>query len=308
MPKAVPSVTQKIIQLSLLHGMSPVSPIGFVYFGSYLAKLGDIRGGYHYAKLAISLLNVVGRESAGEVMIFATQLRCYVEPLQAILQYHNEGYAAAMASGNIYMAVVNTYLLNFLGLSAGINLQILQEQYAESQKMMEKRKQVIFLIQSQQKQRSIFKLIGTDEEPKSVPEEQSILSSNNSVFRSYCFQKAYISFLFRSFDETKDSAEKYLACSENTWAHLFFAHSIHTFYIGLISFWLARKSRDGQQWQQRGEKFRIALKRWAEYCNWTFENKWYLLEAEQAYCDNNFDSAEIFFAKAISSAKEHKVS
>jgi predicted ATPase len=44
MPKAVPFVTQRIIQLSLDHGMSPVSPIGFVHFGSYMAKLGDIRG------------------------------------------------------------------------------------------------------------------------------------------------------------------------------------------------------------------------------------------------------------------------
>jgi hypothetical protein len=181
--------------------------------------------------------------------------------------------------------------------------------HAEQQKMMEERKQVIFLVQSLPVQRSIFKLIGSDEAPKIVAEEQIILATNNSVLMSHCFQKAYISFLFRSYDDTKVYAEKYLACSETTWANLFFAQSIQTFYIGLVSFWLARKSRDGQQCNlNRGEKFRLALKRWAEFCNWTFENKWYLLEAEQAYCDNNFESAEIFYAKAVSSAKEHKVS
>eukprot|EP00984_Skeletonema_dohrnii_P031153 scaffold23279_cov67-Skeletonema_dohrnii-CCMP3373.AAC.1 len=46
MPKSAPYVTQRIIQLSLSDGMSPVSPIGFVHFGSYIAKLGDISGGY----------------------------------------------------------------------------------------------------------------------------------------------------------------------------------------------------------------------------------------------------------------------
>ena len=44
MPESSPYVMQRIIQLSLLHGMSPVSPIGFVYLGSYIAKLGDPRG------------------------------------------------------------------------------------------------------------------------------------------------------------------------------------------------------------------------------------------------------------------------
>jgi len=67
MPKSAPYVTQHIIQLSLDHGMSPVSPIpiGFAHFGSYMAKLGDISGGYHYVKLARSLLDKVGsRESS----------------------------------------------------------------------------------------------------------------------------------------------------------------------------------------------------------------------------------------------------
>ena len=45
MPKLFPHVTQQIIQLSILHGMSPVSPIGFVHLGSYIAKLGDISEG-----------------------------------------------------------------------------------------------------------------------------------------------------------------------------------------------------------------------------------------------------------------------
>ena len=74
MPKTAPYVAHRIIQLSIDHGMSPVSPIGFVHFASYVAKLGDIRGGYHYVKLARSLLDKVGsRESAGEVICFGNR-------------------------------------------------------------------------------------------------------------------------------------------------------------------------------------------------------------------------------------------
>jgi len=90
MPQTAPYVAKRMIQLSLSHGMSPVSPIGFVHFGSYMAKLGDIRGGYHYVQLALSLLDKVGsRESAGEVICIGTQVRVYIEPLQAALEYHN---------------------------------------------------------------------------------------------------------------------------------------------------------------------------------------------------------------------------
>eukprot|EP00985_Skeletonema_marinoi_P028160 scaffold24191_cov73-Skeletonema_marinoi.AAC.1 len=86
MPKSVPYVTFKIIELSLTHGMSPVSPLGFAYYGSYLAKQGEINKGYHYVKLALSLLDKVGsRENAGGVIFVCTQVKSYVEPLQAAL-------------------------------------------------------------------------------------------------------------------------------------------------------------------------------------------------------------------------------
>ncbi len=120
--------------------------------------------------------------------------------------------------------------------------------------------------------------------------------------------------MFRSYDDTKANIEKYLARIGNTWANLFLHHAFHAFYVGLASFWLARKSRDGQQqqqqhqqWQERGKLFTLALKKWAESSHWTFENKWCLLEAEDAYCNNDFEAAKKYYGKAISSAKDHKV-
>ena len=311
MPKAAPSVSQRIIQLSLSHGLSPVSPIGFVHFGSCAAKLGDISEGYRYAKLALSLLDKVGsRESAGEVISISTQLRAYIEPLQAVVEYHNDGYAAAMASGDINTASLNSSLFCYTSFLAGVNLQMIQEKYTETQKMIEERNQGIIFIQNRFVQRSIFKLIGVDEEQKRVPEEENILATNNGVLRSFCYMKSYNSFMFRSYDDTKVYAEKYFACSETRWANLSLFHAVHAFYFGLLSFWVARKSwekQQQQQWYQRGNESKLALKRWAETSKWTFENKWYLLEAEESYCNNDFKSAKSFYGKAISSAKDHKV-
>ena len=308
MPESAPRVMQRIIQLSLLHGMSPVSPIGFVHLGSYKAKLGDINEGYHYEKLARSLIDKVGsRESAGEVIAFGAPIRQYVEPLQATLEYHNEGYAAAMASGDIMQAAVNILCGNALFFFAGVNLQTARDKCAESINFMHERKMLIFGMTAKYHQHSLFKLIGIDEKPKDVSaEEAKILATNSSVKLTYNYQKAYISFMFRLYDDSKDYAEKYLDCIGNTWPNLFAAHAFQAFHMGLISFWLARKSRE-QRWYERGERSKLALKKWAESSKWTFENKWYLLEAEESYCNNNFEVAKLFYEKAISSAKEHKV-
>eukprot|EP00985_Skeletonema_marinoi_P033668 scaffold41844_cov153-Skeletonema_marinoi.AAC.1 len=79
--------------------------------------------------------------------------------------------------------------------------------------------------------------------------------------------------MFRSYDDSKHYAEKHLACIDNTWANLFHHHAVHAFYIGLISFWVARKLKDGQQWHERGKRSKLALKKWAESSQWTFQNK-----------------------------------
>ena len=163
------------------------------------------------------------------------------------------------------------------------------------------------MVQTQQFQRTASKLIGTDEEQKYVPQGHDILATNNSVRISYYYSRAYTSFMYRSYDGTKENMEKYLTCIGDIWVNLFFAHALQAFYIGLISFWLARKSREEQHWYQRGNNSKLALKRWAESSQWTFEDKWLLLEAEESFCNNDFEAAQTYYEKAVSSAKNHKV-
>jgi hypothetical protein len=122
------------------------------------------------------------------------------------VEYYNEGYAAAMASGDVFLAAVNKHFLCAGAFFAGENLQVMRGKYAEAIKFMEERKQVIFMIHTQQQQHSIFKLIGIDEELKYISEEETILATNNSVMATNYYQKTYISFLFRSYDGTKKTS------------------------------------------------------------------------------------------------------
>ena len=162
-------------------------------------------------------------------------------------------------------------------------------------------------IPAQCVQNTVLKLIGVDEESKrNVAEEEKILATNNSMKTIHYDQMMYISFIFRLFDETRYYAEEFLVCS--TWANLLFVHSFRAFYIGLVSYWVARSSSDDtEQWYERGNKSKLALKKWAETCRWTFEHKWYLLEAEEAFCTGRYDDAKLYYEKAVTSAKDHKV-
>ena len=310
MPKSAPRVAKQIIHLSIDHGMSPASPLGFAHFGSFAAKLGDISGGYNYGKLARSLLNKLGFRENGEVICLGTHVASYIEPLQSTLEYYDEGYAAAMAAGDILQAALNMYSGYNSFFFAGVKLQTTREKGDEVIKFMRERKIGIFLMMTQCVHNSVLRLVGEDEERKrNSPEEEKILATNNSARTTHSFQKLYISFMFRLYDETKDYAEEFLACVANsTWVNLIFAHSFHAFYIGLVSFWVARSSSDcREQWYERGNKSKLALRKWAETCRWNFENKWYLLEAEEAFCNGKYDDAKAYYEKAVTSAKEHKV-
>jgi predicted ATPase len=305
-PSSVPFVTQQIIELSLGKGMSPMSPIGFVYFGSYLAKAGDISEGYNYVKLALSLLDRVGsRESAGEVICIATQVMAFVEPLQAALQRHNEGYAASLAAGDVFNAMLNRSLMTQGNYISGVKLQTLREEYAQTVRMLEANKNLILLAQIKHAQRDVLRLIGSDEHV-TIPQEENLIASNNSVLKNWCFRKTYISFMFRSYDDAKEHVAKFFDCREKAHAQLLTMQYSQTFYVGLISFWVTRKS-GLQYWFGRGNESKLALKKWAESSQWTFENKWYLLEAEESFSNNDYEAAKSFYTQAISSAKLHKV-
>eukprot|EP00986_Skeletonema_menzelii_P008361 scaffold3485_cov98-Skeletonema_menzelii.AAC.1 len=178
-----------------------------------------------------------------------------------------------MASGGIIQAAANIFFGYISIFYAGVKLQTTREKGAEVIKFMQGKKVVVLLIPTQYIQDSVLKLMGIYDEPKySSAEEESILATNNNVQTTHYFQKLYISFMFRLYDDMKANTEKFLACSAHA-STLLVSQSFRTFYIGLVSFWAARSSRDGEQWYERGNKSKLALRKWAETSRWTFENK-----------------------------------
>ncbi len=107
-PEKQPIVTTKMIQLTLSHGMCETSPLAFALFGSMLGKLGNIEKGYQYTKLAKQLVEQnTSYESSGIVIASASQLLCYVEPVQAVVPLFIEARERSMSAGDAANACVS---------------------------------------------------------------------------------------------------------------------------------------------------------------------------------------------------------
>ncbi|KAL7481155.1 hypothetical protein ACHAW6_006837, partial [Cyclotella cf. meneghiniana] len=127
-PVLLPFITIKIIQLTIEHGMSPMSAIGFAYFGGMVAELGDIQGGHRYTKLAKALLDKNKcNEIAGEVIFLSAELFSYTEPLQVTNEFRMQGQTTAMAAGDIHWACMNKLMFTWTLLWHGATLSRVKE-------------------------------------------------------------------------------------------------------------------------------------------------------------------------------------
>jgi predicted ATPase len=311
-PASVPVVTLKMIQLSIDHGMSPVSPIGFTYFGQHIATCGDLKEGCRYVNIARTLMKSLGsKEFAGEVIGFGSQLLHFVKPVQTTVELHTEGYTIAMAAGDMQGAMLNRAMYCGVLSWAGTKLTICNEHLSETCRLLKQHGHFILLAHAIQMEKNVQLLMGTadgqDDTSTSngTVEVEEILKNSNSGSISFTFQKMLIHFMFREYDSMKLFAEKFFSVNYHNW-NLLFAYGCQKFFGGLVAFWVCRQTKN-PTWSVLGWSAKVAVKKWAdESSQHNFQHKVYLLEAEEAFCNNDTEKAQLYYEMAVSSAKEHR--
>ena len=89
---------------------------------------------------------------------------------------------------------------------------------------------------------------------------------------------------------------------------LFISKSItHLPFIdgGLVSFWIYRRTNN-TKWSARGINFKIVIQKLAESSQHNFQHEVYLLEAEEAFSNKNYELAKSLYEKAVSIARKHR--
>eukprot|EP00804_Cyclotella_cryptica_P022585 CCRYP_009474-RA/>CCRYP_009474-RA protein AED:0.24 eAED:0.24 QI:567/1/1/1/0.66/0.75/4/82/613 len=307
-PALLPYVTIKIVDITIEHGLSPMSSIGFAYFGSMIAELGDIRGGYRYAKLAKALLEKNHcNEIAGEVLLQSVEILSYVEPLQTTNEHRIRAQATAMAAGDVYWACMNKLMIPCTLMWSGAKLSEVRDAFINSRRFSEQHEHHTTIYYMKTFERTISILIGDEDQALSDNQWIQQVIENNNPYQLVVvyFHKMFLSLVFNNYDEMILSTEKFLESRMPSW-HLLSGHAVHAFIGGLISFRIYRQTHD-HVWSHRGERFKQRIKTWKEQGSlWNFEHKSFLLDAEQSYSDGNLDLARVSYENAILSAQQHK--
>ena len=104
----------------------------------------------------------------------------------------------------------------------------------------------------------------------------------------------------------KCNAEKYFEITVSDNWYLQAGYALQTFLLGLVSFRIYRETRE-DLWAQRAKKSRKSIESWNEQgSKWNFKHKLELMEAEEAYSNGDFASAQVLYDEAVSTAKQHK--
>eukprot|EP00804_Cyclotella_cryptica_P018768 CCRYP_007259-RA/>CCRYP_007259-RA protein AED:0.28 eAED:0.28 QI:0/1/0.66/1/1/1/3/2507/1005 len=304
-----PLVASKMVQLTILHGLSPVSPIGFAHFGSLLAKLGSIRVGHQVTLLARSLLDKLDAiEVAGEVICVVAQMQCFVEPMQSANELHIRGESASMTAGDVHWACLNRMLHCLTLFWVGVNLSTLEEAFSKACRFMREQQHKTSLIFVLTGLRTVLTLMGSKMETLIDSELSKSVEENKNPRQLVIlsFHNMYRSFVFYNDATLEEYAEKFFQLEQRTW--FLFAGSIgQTFIAGLASFHIYRETGNSS-WAARGQQCKAAMKLWAEQgSSWNVQHKLLLLEAEESNSYGKLQVADESYLNAISCAKAHKL-
>lgn len=306
-PEKQPIVTTKMIQLTLSHGMCETSPLAFALFGSMLGKLGNIEKGYQYTKLAKQLVEEnTFYESSGVVLASASQLLCYVEPVQAVVPLFIEARERSMSAGDAANACISMlYYINEAYVS-GVDLLKLKEKCFQARQLVKQLGHFAALSHLVIIERHLQSLMGaTWEGEHHVPEDEEEVNEANphAIYYSIVY-KLINNFMFRRYSATESFLRQFLAHNRVDWT-LMLGQSDVTFLFGLVVFWITRVSKEPNL-KHAGIEAKEAMQGWTNSSQWNFEHKLLLLDAEENFCDGNFDQAKTLYQKAIESAKEHR--
>lgn len=306
-PSFIPLVTSKMIRMSLAHGMSSMSAIGFVYFGSILASIGNIKDGYRYVKFAKNFVQRFGcKDVAGEVIIMSTYTIGHVEPMHSTQDLYLRGHTAALEAGDTTSACLNLMSYCASLFWSGASLSYVKVKYKEVAHFTKKHNLTVF--GGMVRNRIAEKLCDMGDDTKisllDCSTEDILRIKNPFAAKMLHFNNTYIAFMNRDIDNAATSLEKYFDCNLEIWTLLLFT-GFKYFIIGLVSFWIFRQTND-RKWYERGSQSKEAMRKWRESSQWNFLQKFILLEAEDHFCNKRYERAKELYDDAIMFSRQHK--
>ena len=122
--------------------------------------LGDLREGYRYTELALSLVDKFkNTEVTGEVISVSIHIMSYVEPYSMVKAELTRGLKVSMATGNIHLACINRNIYCFTMFWFGVKLNALKDELDKFASFMQEHRHQTTLKRIQIFQHYVSKLM-----------------------------------------------------------------------------------------------------------------------------------------------------
>ena len=159
-----------------------MSSVGFALFGNVVAKLGYLKDGYRYTKLALSLLDKFKiTEVIAEVIWVSVQVMSYIEPYSDVRLEVENGLQASMSTGNIHLACVYRMSDCFTMFWFGVGLKDLKGEFDDFARFMQEQMHQTFFTRIKMYQDYVVKLMKDDSQLKKDGEFDMNLSEMHPI-------------------------------------------------------------------------------------------------------------------------------
>eukprot|EP00984_Skeletonema_dohrnii_P020614 scaffold10103_cov103-Skeletonema_dohrnii-CCMP3373.AAC.1 len=218
----LPIFVSKMIQITLKHGMSPLSPLAFVQYGNYNVIIRrNYEVGYHYVKLGLALMKQSpSRAKDCQIIFHSAYTRLHLEPMQTAGELFLDAFKAAMKSGATRYAMKCAYFYDVTCFWSGANLEELARSMKETIKQMKFHKNLLMMSFFLQNVRMVLRMVGESAVPPQMDiisafgdthNEADLIDKIPGAMLAKHFNEFYEAYIFREFDKATDCADKFFS-------------------------------------------------------------------------------------------------
>ncbi len=212
------ALTLQMMRINLLFGHSEFSPYAYELFGMFrILTSGDGEAGYPYGKLGLRLMDrYVNLPDAGKTLfIYAYTIGFWKEPINKMLEYFLQAYAASVRVGDVTYAGYSSNLFLLYSILKGRPLQEILDESSRRRAYVRKGNDRFITASQQLRVNHIRCLQGLTDDPLDISdshyrwnEEIQVATDNNVtplLFDHYHI-KGELAFYFGKYDEALEHA------------------------------------------------------------------------------------------------------
>lgn len=317
-PSSYPSLTAKMVSLSLRFGNTSASTLGYINYGLVLSSFfGDVDRGYRFGELALQLTDQLNSHEfkSKNLFLFATWIQHRRQGIHAIIPSLKDSYLACLETGDFLNIGYSISCYFDANLICGVELSSWESKISLYIKDLSQIKQYSaqdYLKIKQQVTKRLIEnsgqsdcLIGDDyDERVMIPQH---LKDRDLTALAYVYiYKLMLAYLFGNYPaalENITQGQKYLMAVSGM-----IPIPVFHFYAALTHLSLCTNQSELEQIEtlDQVDLDQGTINLWAQSAPMNYRHKWDLIEAEKQRVLGNRAAALEHYDRAIAGAKEHQ--